>query len=347
MRYCYLTLFTFVSFSLSAQHKYLPGEDDSELAKEACILCTPGVPNKSKGKGLELFYQYNSGQGLSLTKGFQDAQINTEIEFVEKFRAKLKIPIINKASFKMIMGFEYGQEVFHYGNISGAYANVFESLNGRALKTNKLSLYLTKSFDEKYYGLLRLRTSFNGDYEGLINFDNRYATYSAIGLLGIKPREDIEWGVGLTFSKNARRTNIFPFLVYNQTFNQKWGVETVLPIQVFGRYNVNRNTILLFGAEYNSKEYSVDIKNSFDDFNSPYHYKNSEINLQLVLEKKLFSWVWLNAKGGYQLPLASEFRTDLPDYSFTAKAGGNYFFSFGIFMSPPENCLKKKVKNGF
>jgi len=197
---------------------------------------------------------------------------------------------------------------------------------------------MTKSFNEKYYTILRLRTAYAGTFDKLFNFEERYATYSAIGAFGIKKRDDLEIGFGLSFSNSFRRTAIFPFLVYNQTFNDKWGIESLLPAQIYGRYNINDKSLLIFGFNFNSSSYSIDVEE--DAANAIYNFNHSEISASVAYERNIAPWVWISIKGGFRYSFSSDFEKVNDDFSLEAKPGATPFIRVSIFLSPPDKYIK-------
>lgn len=341
---CHLILFPLLFILgpsiLKAQRLALPGEDEASLAKELCY-CKPGVANKSRSKGLELYYGNYSG--FNWTPDGQSSDPNGEsiVSGIGRFTAKLKIPILNKENLKVLLGYEYGTEVFRFDQVGTQFSPIFSSLNNETLKTNKFTFILTKPFNDKYYGMVRFRSTFNGDYDGLVSFDDRYGIYSAIVALGIKPRDDLEWGVGLSYSNSFIRTRVLPFLIYNRTFNEKWGLEAVLPLQVFGRYNFNPSSIMLFGVEFKTKSYSLDFDDPGRELVSEFTFRHSELAAKVSWERKIVPWVWVNVEGGYQMPFNSNFEdTRSGDYSFDASPEGNLFLRVGLFLSPPDKFFK-------
>lgn len=340
-KYYILASFFCLAYSAKAQKIHLPGEEETEIAKEPLSLCKPGVLNKSRGKGLLLEYGLNNGYNWKVQNDYVQSKNNSEIEYSQNFKAKIKIPIINATGLKVLAGYEYESEKFHFDEIIGLESNVFESLDGKRLKTNKFTIYASKSLNNKHYAIFRARAAYNGDFTAWNNFDSRYAAYSAAAIFGVKPNDYLEWGIGLTYRKNFENTRVLPFVVYNRTFNEKWGIETVLPVQIYGRYNFNEKSILLFGSEFHSKNYSVDLNTNSQALTSTYHFRHAEILFQTSIEQHLFSWIWLNVKAGYQLPFRSRFNNvTLPEYSFRAKPGGQPYVRIGLFLSPSGKAIK-------
>lgn len=316
-----------------------PIEDEIDLVTESCIFCKPGVINKSKSKGVELAWTPSLSRNFVPTDA-TDRQ-NSRLNHVDEFKFKFKIPIVNAESIKALLGFEHGWDQFNFNQIGGEQANFFDNLDGRTLKYNKFTAYFTKSINYRYYFIFRVRASFNGDYDNFVQTDSRYSTYSATGIFGVKPSPDLEYGFGLSYSNGFNRIRVLPFGVYNRTFNEKWGIETILPVQILGRYNVDSETILLFGAEFTSRRYSIDNYIPGEEFAEILNIRNAGINSVVSLERKLFSWVWMNAKIGYHVPFSSRIdNLSVPEDSFRFRQGTHPFFKVGIFITPDKEFIK-------
>lgn len=343
LKCCFLGwLFCMVS-PLCAQGLMFGEEDDVDMPQVRTDFCRPGVINKSAGRGILLQRRLTGGQYLAPDMGKVDGVNASDVARVDRIKGKIKIPLVNAVDLKVLLGYEYARETFHFNRIGYYQQDVFLSLHDNPLHTNKYSLYITKSFDDKYYAGLRLRTSYRGDHEKMINFDGRYATYSALAAFGIKPRDDLEYGFGLTYSRGFFNTTLLPFGIYNQTFNDKWGIETVLPVSIMMRYNFAPKSLLLFGVEYQSKSYSVDIYQQAkrDEAPVPYHFRHAEIAWKATYDEHLFSWVWFTAEAGYQIPLNSRFdNTQDATSNFRTRTTPQPFFNVGFFVSPSRDCVK-------
>lgn len=330
---CILTFILSFPQFIDAQRLHFPGEDDTEIAKEGTSLCKPGVANRSKSKGLEVAYGIIGAHQLQGLNAESGARPLAQVDQIAQFRAKVKIPIIHKPGLTLLLGYAYGSETYQLTAQASNIAYLFNGLNGKTLKSQKADIILSKSFNEKFYGVFRFRASFNGDYNGFVDLDSRYAAYSGAAIFMAKPHDKLEWGAGLSYSNNFFNNRVLPFLVYNQTFNDKWGIETVLPVKITARYNINHNNLFLFGTEYNSKNYSIDVTN--DSALNEFQIRHSEIKTGVSLQKKLFCWIWLQASTGLSIPIRNEFRnTIIPEDSFRAQAGTAPYFKIGLFLSP-------------
>ncbi len=340
MRFFPLLLFGFfLSFALSAQDRpvFFPEDIDPSTLHLKC-LCKPGVTNKSRSRGIELSYiqslkgQFEQEDGFPLSEPLSELTIRNLI-------FKLRFPVINRDGFKVIAGMFYRPEQYDFQKIGNDYSNIFQHLNNRPLKNSGFEGLVIKSWNETFYSSLRIRTMFNGDYKGLINFDNRYSIFNASALFGVKKADDKEWGLGLSFSSSFRSTIALPFFLYNHTFNDKWGVEMVLPALVSVRYNLSDYSLLLFGMRYNSRSYAIETDDTF--LPQRYHLNHSEIQAGFSLEQKIHSWVWLDVAAGVQYNFSTDFaavnNTGLP---FEVEPSTVPIFKIGIFISPPDSFIK-------
>lgn len=302
-------------------------------------FCKPGVRNKSRSKGLEVAY-ITRGKGELEDQGGSVSKPFTEFNNWTKFELDLKAPVINKEGFKFLLGYKFTSEGFDMKSYGNDFRSALRHLGNTNLKSSNLSAIVTKPLNEKHYLAFRFRYTANGDYSGALNFDQRFAIYKAMGVWGIKKDDDFEWGIGLNLSKSFRRTNILPFLVYNRTFFNNWGLEAAFPGYAYARYNLSPNTIFLMGAEYASDSYRANIILP-DDAILDYAYNHSELLFLARCEQKIAPWVWANFRFGYQMNFSSDFEAkNFETTAFKIDPTDTPFFEIGIFISPPSGVMK-------
>lgn len=339
-RATFAILILLVGHLLPAQrHPSFLGEDNDENSGfNIRCLCKPGVQNKSRSRGLEIAYLWNRGGTINPEgQAFQGQP--SELNNLENLIFNLKAPLVNAEGFKLLAGFNYRPEQYYFDEIGPDYAEVFEYLNGRIMKNTGFELFGTKSFDEQHYTVLRVKASYNGDYKGLVNFDSRYAIYNATALYGIKKNDNLEYGFGLTYTQSFRSTTILPFMLYNRNFNDRWGLESVLPALVSLRYNISPRTLLLGGFRYNSRSYALQLPQSPPT--EVYEMNHSEIRLFFTAEQNIVPWIWMDAEVGYQLNFSTDFEVDAdPAASFMVEPPNGPYLKLGLFISPPDSYLK-------
>ena len=296
--------------------------------------CKPGINDKTRSKGLSLSYGWiNSGTYVAeeTTTFAAPASILDNFSHLE---FKLKIPIVLKDRTKVLLGYKYYTEFYNFGRVGQDYAETFTELSQRNLKSNEYSLIISHSLNDKNYLGIRYKYATNGDYAGWTDFDSRYAIHNFMGVYGTKKSEDFEWGIGLIISSSFRRNTALPFLLYNRNFNKKWGIESLFPANLFLRYNVDAQTIGLFGIEYNSKSYRIDAENIANEV-IDYAFNHSELIISFSAERHLRSWFWANMKIGYQNNFSSDFENKSTSaVFFQAEPGNGLYFRVGLFLSP-------------
>ncbi len=305
---------------------------------EGPTFCDPGIDHKSRSRGLEVSYDYFAGGPIGGSPG---GVVPQELDRFQRLNVKVKIPLLNKPGFKLLLGYDHQPETYAFGNsqLLSKQSSLFSNIDTRTLNSNGFGIYFLKPIDDRTYVGGRLKMRLNGDYTGWVNFDQRYAAYNATFLYGVKKSNDFEWGVGAAFSHNFRRTLALPFIMYNRNFSDKWGLEAVFPAQIQGRYNVDNKTILLFGYEFNSNSYSVDMPGeTLEEPYSVYHFNHSEVQTGISLERRVVPWVWLNAKVGYQWNFNTRLEATQPEQtSYELRPGNAPYLKLGFFLSPPSH----------
>lgn len=337
------TLLSFVFFLLITSA--LNGQDITSQELESG-RCKPGVVNSSKGKGLLL--EYGALWNREDSYRYSSYQQETDDDDLEKSRVyeilkfKLKAPVVYRPGFAVLLGFSHQREEFQFTHFLKENAGIEHPLFDEVLIRSNLSLNAFKSLSGTRYLALRVQSNYNGDYKQLINFDSRYNTFKAGLIYGIKNRPDKELAIGLAYSKGIRRSIAYPFLIYNRTFDKNWGIETILPVKIYGRYNLNPKNIFLFGAEFSSREFFVDLEDQFG-IEQDFRMTRQEIRMQLVLEKQLSSWIWMTCKAGHLHSLAHRFEelnTGPEPEQVRIRPGNSVFFKIGVFLSPPSSATK-------
>ena len=220
--------------------------------------------------------------------------------------------------------------------------SLFNSMDGTNLRTSRASFYISKPINAKIYTSFRLGVSYTGDYNTFLTNEDRYATYRAVGVLGIKKREDLEYGFGIMYSKNFRNVNKYPipFLFINQTYDDKWGIEFAIPISMKVRRNLNDGSLLLFGPQFNSRSYSLDVTSANEEGVDIFHFRRAAVETTLTFQQRIKSWVWMEANVGYNYNLKTKVNNTTTNIESKLMQSNGVYGSIGIFLSPPR---KNKV----
>lgn len=303
--------------------------------------CQPGVINKSPSKGILFEYGVIPKLQLRNSNTF-DVANPSKIGVNKQLKFKLKAPIVLKENLKVLAGWNYASEEYNFDYLDSENGGLFNSVDDLHLKSSSLSLFMIKPLSPKFYFAVKAQASFNGDYEGMFDFDQQYANYALATIFGVKKRENLEWGVGLLFREGPNNSlPVLPFGIYNHTFNDKWGIEATIPTSIKGRFNIDNRNILLFGPEFESRNYAI---RNLGEQADPYFLKRSELRFAMSYQRHLGSWFWLELSSGLTHNFTTSFEVNsLDGVGRTAdyNSSTSPFFKVGVFINP-SSMMKKK-----
>ena len=312
---------------------FIPADFDFEAEEIGCI-CTPGVINKSPGKGLLIEYKLTSGGNFTpdeVATGISPSKVSN----LSRLRLRLKIPVIVKPKTKFLIGADHFQEQYRLNFIQPAFAQQLNLIDGTTLKSSRLTAYLLQSISETNYLGIQARVAFNGNYDGVLDTDAYYRQIRFSAIWGIKKRDDLEWGIGVMYSDNFTRKIALPFFLYNRTYNERWGLEAAFPVSILMRYNFNPRSLLLFGPEFSSAAYALRGETPLPG--EDYYFKHTELNFGAKFEREIRPWIWANIHAGLQINFDSEYQKATNSSElFEPDLITGVFLKFGVFLSPPN-----------
>ncbi|MEM1119063.1 MAG: hypothetical protein AAGJ18_01355, partial [Bacteroidota bacterium] len=99
---------------------FVPPDFDFEAEDAGCI-CTPGVINKSPGKGLLVEYKLTSGGDFTpdeVAAGISPSEVSS----LSRLRMRLKIPVLLKPRTKILLGADHFREQYNLNFVQPAFA---------------------------------------------------------------------------------------------------------------------------------------------------------------------------------------------------------------------------------
>ena len=338
-----LLFFIFPAFWATAQIEF--GSND--LTTESTpFLCRPGVHHKSPGKGVAIHYTFNPDFYMKAPSGLGETK--QEVKSNHRFGGKLKVPILNRNNVKFMFGFKYAVEKYDFEDIDPENDLLFKHLNSTTLRKSEAAAYLILPINHKYYTSFRFSAGFQGDYDGFVNMAERFAVYRAVGMFGVKKNENLEYGLGVVFSKNIRQRNVLPFGFFNYTINDKWGIEAAVPARLKVRHNFAEGKIALLGLEYSSQNYSLDLGDPNNTVTpSPgtlFLYRRSSLQLTGSYMHQISDWTWMEFKLGYVFDFNSEARDFREMQTYDLQPSGSILGTVTFFISPPKKFLNNCKK---
>jgi len=311
-------------------------EDLDEHSLDIKCFCKPGIRNKTRSKGIEISYQY-LGEGQISAPELEEPF--PEYSKFRKFQTKIALPVIRGEQFKAIIGYAFSAEQYEISNLESDYQNLIGTTNNLNFKKSSFDLRLSYSLNATNYIGGKFSLSYNGSYDGLVDFANRYAVFNGGIAFGIKKHEDNEWGFGIAGSKNFRNQGfrMLPFIFWNKTIDDHWGFQITFPALYNLRYNLDDKTILVASANYNGESYSFD---QVSNANRSISFNHSEILTLVKLQRQLIPWLWLDVQAGYHFNFNSNFELQSTRESlFDIDPGNSVIIKLGVFISPPDKFL--------
>ncbi len=287
------------------------------------------------GKGLEIFHEYVPGYRLASPESSTLSQtVRDQVDNSSLWGIKLKAPIVIRAKTKVLLDAKYSQQRFQFEDGRPLLNPFHENLGTKSLQSFRLGAIISRSVNETQYWAGRIATSYNGS-----DFDQIYpsiesTTTSAVFMYGFKKSPVREWGVGVAQTLQFGQYRVYPLLMYNRTFSDSWGLEIVLPKEVYMRHNfsdlmIARAGISLDGNNYNllsgqgSAQEWVQLRQNF-------------LRLELGLERKLTPMLWMSFQTGYLQPVTWEYAAFDGDAPLRGTMDRSFYTRFSISIRAPR-----------
>jgi hypothetical protein len=144
-------------------------------------------------------------------------------------------------------------------------------------------------------------------------------------------------GTGIARSYRAGRMMYFPVLFWNKTFNDKWGMELLLPAKGYIRYNINTSNMIQAGFELEGNQFSMPIPSNQRDL---FYIQRGELKPRIMWDKKITGFLWFSAQVG----LRYNYRFDVMntydgkennERYFTSKLGNPLYFNISLNLVSP------------
>ena len=310
---------------------------------EDTAYCVPSVSGMPRSKAIEFNYEnvarysYKASSELS-----PDEPASGSYASEQRFQVKVRFPIYLGESWKVAAGFKYDNEEFRFKDLSNPNYIVGDVLDDRNLKSIGGRVYIVKSWRGNHYFALRAGADLNGDYTSDNQPKSDYLRVSVAPLFGLKKDANTLYGFGLAWGYNFGRASLYPFLVYNKTFNDRLGIESILPAKAAVRINFSDHTILYSGLALEGASYTIDPQRADLNQFSSLHLQRSEIRVFASLERELHDFLWMNFEAGVRFNYRFEVTDDAvfnPVSIVGVSRSPAFYIKTGIFLVPPRKFV--------
>ena len=320
----------------------LPLTTFSQQNKEEDLWASPSVEGQNVGKGIVFTYRrmspYNIESESQIPELVDDAEAN--IERIRNIIFKLRLPVLLRERTQAVVGFEYNVDEFEFDKPESLEYPFYNSLHHKTLRGRGLKIYVNHAVDERKFIFVRTSIELNGD---IPDQWTKALKYTFSGSYGWKLDPNTAWGLGFYFSYSFGRPTLLPGVVYNKTWNSKWGIESIFPGAVQLRYQPNRETFIYFGYEVEGASYNMDLGSTLNERFHNIQLRRSEVLPGIRYEHEIYDFVWFSLEAGARINInfnvSEDFIFDEKEI-LVNKVNPGAFVGASLFIIPTESLKK-------
>lgn len=255
-------------------------------------FATQKVLNQSPNRFISIGYEYQGGYDFKASP----APFNETLHYnnTQAIRLGLFTPIVSKNNLIINLGANYHRTLYNGTGYSFPYP-LYQPLNNLGLHSAGLSLTVFKPLNEKNFMIFQLMGDANWQQfeKGKLAVKDAVTVSGSI-IYGWKPSENLIWGLGVSRTYRLGRPLLIPVLLYNQTFNEHWGIESVFPAKAAIRRNINKKSMLFAGYELEGNQYALNTLQTT-------YLQRGEIRPRISYERKLLDYWWISIQAGLRM----------------------------------------------
>lgn len=318
-----------------------------EEASDAKVFVNNKVLGLSPTKLLNLSFDYAGQNTWTTTSGdaFSGAYNENESTFSRNYGLRLETnyPIISNNRLIVNAYLNYWESAYRAGNAEPVLG---QFLGQNALRTTALGAFIFKPLNDKNFLLFQIEGAMNGNYNfGSISPELDKIKYSAAALYGWKTNDYTNVAVGITRTYRGGRLLHIPVVLFNKTFNEKWGLEMLLPARAAVRRNFSTKSFLMLGYELEGQSYHLQRQDGAsaspvfraNNNTTDWELRKSEIRARLSWDKAITDFIWFNVQAGaiitYRMDIDQN--ANASDAWLSNSLGMPFYFRFGIQLVSP------------
>jgi hypothetical protein len=333
-----LLILLFIS-SLSVAQSPIIGCSDS-------TFCVPAVMGMPRTKGLVI--KQERVMNYNITSSSSDPELNNSTEQVDRNRRwsfKIKAPIVNKPHLKVAAGLNYYTEEYTFENTAALTHPLYVKLEDKPLRNLGASIYVAKPFLGNKFMLFRGGLNLNGDFNDPGAKAVDYMKFSFAVFYGVKRNHLTSFAIGASYTYTFGRALILPLFSFNKTLNNKWGIESILPINVRLRFVPTEKNRFYLSTEMNGANYNINIGATSISNQETLYLEKSELRYLLTYEREIHDWLWFGLEAGMRqnlnFGLSESFHIVRKDQVLQNNLKEAFVFGASIFIVPPRKMLLK------
>lgn len=243
------------------------------------VYCTQKITNLSPYRFISLGYENVFSSTISSVNNPETSSSTTSANTINNLgglRLAVNTPLVSKNSITVSVGATiWNSNASFETSSTNVFTDRFSQLNSVGLNTT-----IFKPFNEKNFAIFHASGDINGNYTNLGDINSRGFTFSATAIYGWKKNDNFMWGLGISRTYRAGALIHIPVVLYNRTFNKKWGIESVFPAKLNIRRNLSPTSLLMLGYEIEGNAYTI-ASSGKDDF----YLRRGELKLVYLTNK--------------------------------------------------------------
>lgn len=319
-------------------------------------FAVPSVVGMGPSKGVVAHIEALSNFNISSQLNDREPNERTENTVIKNRRAFIKAyaPLVNNPHLKVILGLNYDREEFQFEDPNKSV--FYRDLEDKGLKVIGTQLAVIRPVDEVHWYLARVKGELNGDYNSSELNVSDYLKVSGEFIYGWKRSPYYAWGVGGQLGYTFGRQSLYPVILYNRTFNPRWGVEALFPARVTLRRNLDSRTLLFGGYTVDGLNYNIKLREPLGGLRTLI-IRQTELKFRLRAEREIYDFLWVGLEGGYRYNYSFNAFDEQSNRRSLFSVGGNSrektvvntlggapYVSVELFLVPPRKLLNKLAK---
>jgi hypothetical protein len=256
------------------------------------------------------------------------------VQKMSGFRGQVNLPVVSNDRIIWQMGASYWGSYFRFKERTNS---AFEkSLENNGLQTIGLQSTIFKPLNEKHWLILQLASDINISMSTFSAITYKAMTFSGTAVYGWKYSDKNMMGIGVARTYRAGALLHVPVFFWNKTFNDRYGMELLLPARGFVRRNFSTTQMLQIGYELEGNQYHIPGAGP----NGELFLQRGELKPKLMWDQRISGYIWLNFQAGMRLnwrfdAMNTKSKTTTQDRFYEGKLTQPFFVSLHInFVSP-------------
>lgn len=305
-------------------------------ASDVRRYATQKIINQSPTRIISIGYEYQAG--FFMPDVPQDNPGNTRLNYnvqrMSGFKTQINLPVISNDKIIWQVGANYWGSQMLLKEVP--LSRLEEKLQNIGLHTVGIQTTIFKPLDEKHFLVLQASADASAAFNKFSDVNHKSITYSGTAIYGWKYSDNKMFGIGVARTYRAGAVLHVPVILWNQTFNEKYGMELLLPARAFVRRNFSTSSMLQLGYELEGNQYYISDAGPKNEL----FIQRGELKPRIMWDQKIRGFIWMNIQAGLRLnwrfdAMNSYDGKGSDDLFYGAQLGNPLYFALSLnFVSP-------------